>query len=422
MDSVLIQSAQLVLPGHEHHNQQVDVLVENGVIKDIGQNARHVSENIETVDAKGHYLAPGFFDLNVNFGEPGLETKESVLSGCRCAAAGGFTGVAVHPNTQPAIQSRAEVSLVTRIAHGNLVDAYPIGAVSRNRDGIEMTEMYDMHTHGAIAFSDGDRSIQQAGLMSRALLYSHGFNGKVISFAQDDSIAEGNMMNEGVMSTYLGMKGNPNLSEAMMVARDLFLAEYNDTSIHFTTISTKESVELIKQAKKKGIRVTCDVAVHHLVYTDDDIRDFDSHFKVSPPLRTKGDQTALIEGLEDGTIDNVVSQHTPHEVEFKNVEFQIARFGISGLQTLIPQLLKTGLSIETIVEKMSINPRKILNLELPSFNVGDVANIVLIDPDRKWVFNDTTNKSKSKNSPLFGHELTGKAILVINNKQIMVNY
>lgn len=420
MSTFLITSAKLVLPGHIFNQQQVDILIKDGVIADINKSIK-VENNVKVIDASGACVAPGFFDLNVNIGEPGYETKEDIVTGTAAAAAGGFTGIAVHPNTNPPIHSRAEVALVVNAAKGNAVDVYPIGAISKKREGNELAELYDMKVTGAIAFSDGNRSVQQAGLMGRALLYSKGFGGLIISFAQDESVAGGNQMNEGVMSTYLGMKGIPNLAESLMVSRDLYLAEYNDAPIHFTTISTAESVELIKKAKAKGLKVTCDVAAHNLVFTDEDVVGFDSNYKVSPPLRAKKDVKALLKGLKDGVIDAVVSQHTPQEVEFKNVEFHIAKNGITGLQTAFPLLLKAGHDEEQIVEKMALNPRKIVGLEVPKLEKGEKANLVVFDTKEKWVFDETTNKSKSKNNPLFGTELVGKVKLIVNNNQLIEN-
>jgi dihydroorotase len=293
--------------------------------------------------------------------------------------------------------------------------------VSKKREGNELAELYDMKITGAVAYSDGTHSIQQAGLMSRALLYAKGFGGLIMAFPEDDSIAADSKMNEGEVSTYLGMKGIPNLAESVMISRDLFLAEYNESPIHFSTISTEEGVDLIKKAKAKGIKVTCDVAAHNLVFTDEDVKGFDSNYKVSPPLRTKKDVKALIKGLKDGVIDAVVSQHTPQEIEFKQVEFQIAKNGIIAAQTVLPLLLKAGLTVETIVEKLAINPRKVLGLDIPVIAEGEEANLVLFSPSKKWIFDNKTNKSKSANSPLFGQELTGQVIAVINNNKLHIN-
>jgi len=420
MSTFLITSAKLISQGHTLDGQKVDILIKDGVIADIASEVK-ADANIETIDVDGSTVSVGFFDLNVNIGEPGYETKEDVASGTAAAASGGFTGIAVHPNTNPSIQSRAEVSLLVNAAKGNLVDVHPIGAISKKRDGNELAELYDMKINGALAFCDGNRSVQQAGLMGRALLYSKGFDGLVISYAQDESIAGGNQMNEGIMSTYLGMKGIPNLAESLMVSRDLYLAEYNEARIHFTTISTAESVELIKKAKAKGLKVTCDVAAHNLVFTDDEVVGFDSNYKVSPPLRTKKDVKALLKGLKEGVIDAVVSQHTPQEIEFKDVEFQIAKNGITGLQTILPLLIKAGLSDEQIVDKLVIGSRKVVSLELPVLEKGAKANLVVFDRNEKWTFDEKSNKSKGKNNPLFGSELVGKVKLVVNNNQLILN-
>jgi len=420
MSTFLITSANLISPGHTLDGQKVDILIKDGVIADIASKIT-AEKNVQTIDVDGSTVSAGFFDLNVNIGEPGYETKEDVATGTAAAAAGGYTGIAVHPNTNPSIQSRAEVSLLVNAAKGNLVDVHPIGAISKKREGNELAELYDMKINGALAFCDGNRSVQQAGLMGRALLYSKGFEGLIISFAQDESIAGGNQMNEGIMSTYLGMKGIPNLAESLMVSRDLYLAEYNEAPIHFTTISTAESVELIKKAKAKGLKVTCDVAAHNLIFTDDYVEGFDSNYKVSPPLRTKKDVKALLKGLKEGVIDAVVSQHTPQEIEFKDVEFQIAKNGISGLQTVLPLLIKAGLSDEQIVDKLVIGSRKVVSLDIPILERGTKANLVVFNRNEKWTFDEKSNKSKGKNNPLFGSELVGKVKLVVNNNQLIIN-
>ncbi|MFU1856009.1 dihydroorotase [Sphingobacterium sp. NGMCC 1.201703] len=421
MKSLLITSVKVILPGNEHHQQTVDIFIEKGKIAQIGNIIKVADKNVETIDGTGKLLSPGFFDLHANFGEPGLETKEDIQTGTAAAAAGGFTAVAVMPNTEPAIQSRSEVALVVNAAKGNIVDVHPIGAISKKREGKEMAELYDMKQNGAVAFSDGNKSVQQAGLMSRALLYAKGFEGLIFSHAEDESMAGGNKMNEGTMSTYLGMKGIPNLAESLMVSRDLYLAEYTEAPIHFASISTPEAVDLIKKAKAKGLRVTCDVAAHQLVFTDEDILGFDSNYKVSPPLRTKSDAKALIKGVKDGVIDAVVSQHTPQEIEFKNVEFHIAKNGIIGLQTVLPLLVRAGLNEEQIVNSLSVRPRQILGLPVPEIKIGAMANLVLFDLAKSWNFDEKTNKSKSKNSPLFGQALKGAVELVINNNQIIKN-
>ena len=420
MKPILLQQVIILDKQSKHHGSAVDVLVTKGRITEISKKINASETATQIINANGQYVSVGFFDLNVNFGEPGLETKEEIESGCLAAAAGGITGLALMPNTEPPIHSKAEVSYIIHKSGKNLVNVFPVGTISHNREGKNLAEMFDMQQSGAIAFSDGNRPVADTGLMSRALLYAKGFNGLIFSYAEDAGLAANGKMNEGVMSTILGMKGNPALAEEVMVARDLYLAEYNETPIHFSTISTGRSVELIRKAKKKGIKVTCDVAAHHLIFSDEDLRGFDSQFKVKPPLRNKENIKALLEGLNDGTIDAIVSQHTPHEIEFKNVEFEVAENGITGLQTLLPMVLKAGLSVEQIVEKLAVNPRKIVNLAVPEIKEGEKANLVLFDPEAKWEFNDETNLSKSKNSPLMGQSIKGKVNAVFNNDQYMI--
>ncbi|HTK19160.1 MAG TPA: dihydroorotase, partial [Mucilaginibacter sp.] len=296
-------------------------------------------------------------------------------------------------------------------------DFYPLGAISYKREGKDLAEMYDMYQSGAKAFTDGNRPVQDAGLMERALLYTKGFDALVLSYPEDTAIAGKAKVHEGEVSTLLGMKGIPSLAEELMVARDLYLAEYTESRIHFSTISTERSVDLIREAKKKGLQVTCDVAVHHLLLTDEALMGFDSQYKVKPPLRTQKDVKALLKGLKDGTIDAIVSQHTPHEVEFKNVEFEMAEFGMIALQTSFATALEAGLSLETIIEKMAINPRKILNVDMPVIAEGTEANLVVLDKDAEWVYDKSNNKSKSYNSPFIGKKLKGSVLLTYNNNK-----
>jgi dihydroorotase len=279
--------------------------------------------------------------------------------------------------------------------------------------------MYDMYLSGAKAFTDGNRPVQDAGLMERALLYTKGFEATVFSYPEDTAIAGKAKVNEGEMSTLLGMKGIPSLAEELMIARDLYLAEYTDSKIHFSTISTVRSVELIRDAKKKGLKVTCDVAAHHLVLTDEALAGFDSLYKVKPPLRTSADVKALIKGLKDGTIDAIVSQHTPHEIEFKDVEFEVAEFGIIGFQTTLCLALKAGLDIDLIVQKLAINPRIILDVEVPVIAVGQKANLVVFDKDVEWEYTKENNRSKSYNSPYIGQTLKGQVLLTCNNNHLL---
>src|SRR5690554_4165818 len=418
MDKLIIQSAEILFADSAYYRKEADVVIEGGIITFVGDpgSVSNVSD-AKVLAGAGRCLAPGFVDLNANFGEPGLETKEDFASGCATAAAGGFTGVALQPNTQPPLHTRSEISFVKNSTRENLVSVYPIGTITKNREGNELAELYDMTLAGAIAFSDGDRSLQHAGLMGRALLYSKGFGGKIFAFAENKAIAGSAKMNEGNMSTYLGMKGNPNMAEELMVSQYLFLARYNEAPLHLSTISTAGSVNLVRAAKQEGLQVTCDVAAHHLLFTDENLSTFDSNFKVKPPLRSTTDREALLEGLADGTIDAIVSQHSPHEIEFKNVEFEIASYGIAGLQTVLPVLIRAGLSLEMIVEKLSTGPRSILGLEPNHLAEGKMADLVLINPDELWIFDKSSNRSKANNNPLFNTELKGKVNFIANKHQ-----
>ncbi|MDR6943957.1 dihydroorotase [Mucilaginibacter pocheonensis] len=413
--NLLIKSATILDPGSAFHQQIADIFIENGVISRIAEN---IEADAELIDGEGKYVSPGFFDLNCNIGELGLETKENMHSGTRAAAAGGFTGVALMPNTIPPVHSKAEIEYLLNRAKNNLVDVYPLGTISHKREGKDLAEMYDMYLSGAKAFTDGNRPVQDAGLMERALLYAQGFDAMVFSYPEDTAIAGKAKVNEGEMSTLLGMKGIPSLAEELMIARDLYLAEYTVSKIHFSTISTARSVELIREAKRKGLEVTCDVAAHHLVLTDEALLGFDSMYKVKPPLRTKDDVAALIKGLKDGTIDAIVTQHTPHEVEFKDVEFEVAEYGITGFQTALPLALRSGLPVELLVDKLAINPREILGVNVPVIAEEEMANLVLFDTDAEWEYNGKNNQSKSINSPFIGQSLKGKVLLTYNNQQI----
>jgi len=416
--NLLIKSASVIDPNSPFNKQVADILIEGGRISKIGTE---LSADAEVFDAAGKSVSPGFFDLNSNIGELGFETKEDIKTGSRAAAAGGFTGVALMPNTNPPVHSKAEVEYLVNKAARNLVDIYPLGTISYKREGKDMAEMYDMFLSGARAFTDGNKPVQDAGLMERALLYAHGFGALIFSYPEDTAIAGKAKMNEGNMSTLLGMKGIPALAEELMVARDLYLSEYTASPIHFSTISTERSVELIREAKRKGIPVTCDVTAHHLKLTDEAVAGFDSLYKVKPPLRTQKDIDALIAGLTDGTIDAIVSQHTPHEVEFKNVEFEIAEYGIIGYQTAFSLAIQAGLPVELIIEKLAINPRRILKLTVPTIAEGQAANLIVFDAAAEWGYTRANNYSKSYNSPFIGQNLKGRVLLTCNNSQQFKN-
>ena len=408
---LLIKNVHIADPQSDHNGRTVDIFIEDGLIKEIGTELTVAKATI--VDGKGGMASPGFFDLNCHSGDPGLETKEDLATLTQAAAAGGFTGIAVMPDTKPVVQSKSAVEYILNRTRDNAVAVHPIGAVSQHLAGKDLAELYDMHLAGAVAFSDGNQPIADDGFMSRAMLYAQGFEGLLLAFPQNPSISLGAQIHESATSVLLGMKGSPALAEEMQVARDLFLAEYHGARVHITNISTVGAVDQIRKAKKKGVAVTCDVAVHHLVFTESALEGFDTNYKINPPLRGKQDVAALKAGLKDGTIDAISSQHMPHEIEYKAVEFQIARYGMISLQTVLPQLLTAGLTPEMIADKLSIQPRAILRLPVARMAVGNAANMVVYQPNEKWMFNEASNYSKSSNSPLFNTELTGKVTFAV---------
>ncbi|SFA45487.1 dihydroorotase [Pedobacter suwonensis] len=413
--NLLVKNVTIADPQSKFNSQQCDVRVENGKITNIGKLSADKNETV--FDAQGAFLTPGFFDLNCAAGDPGFETKEDLDTLTQTAKAGGFTGLALLPQTNPVVQSKSQVEYIVNKAKNNLVDVLPVGAISQNREAKELAELFDMQQAGAVAFSDGDKALQDDGFMSRALQYAKGFDALLMVYPENKSIAGKSQINESKNSVLLGMKGLPALAEEMHIARDIFLAGYNETKIHISNISTAGAVALIRKAKKDGVQVSCDVTAHHLVFTEELLTDFDSNYKVKPPLRGKADVKALIAGLKDGTVDAITSQHRPEEIEFKNVEFEIAHYGIVALQTVLPLLLKAGLDIALIAEKLAINPRKLLNLTVPVIEEGASANFAVFNASEKWLYNAASNYSKSANSPLLGSELTGKVKLVCNNDQ-----
>lgn len=414
---LVITGVTIADPNSQFNQNTCDVRVEGGKLVAIGEGLRP-NDGESVFDGSGCYLSPGFFDLNCAIGDPGFETREDIQTAAAAAQAGGFTGIAVLPDTNPVVHSKAEVEYILNRSKDALVDIHPVGAISRDLEGKELAELYDMQQAGAVAFSDGNRPVADDGFMSRALQYAKGINALLMVYPENKSIAGKAQINESKTSVLLGMKGIPALAEQMQISRDLFLSAYHDTPIHISTISTAGAVALIKKAKRDGAKVTCDVAAHHLVFHEELLNEFDSNYKVKPPLRGKNDIKALIAGLKDGTIDVVTTQHRPHEIEHKAVEFEIAANGILGLQTALPMLVKAGLDAQQIAEKLSIAPRRVLKMEVPVVEVGAIANFTVYNLKEAWLYNHASNKSKSKNSPLINQQLSGKVKLVYNNDKL----
>ncbi len=417
---ILISQITILDSSSVHHGKIKDVWIEDGIIQKISE-ANSIHEKADRIfEGKGKHLSIGWFDLHVNFREPGFEYKEDLLSGCKAATAGGFTGVLCMPSTSPPIQSKSELELIAAKTKKELTDVFSAGVLSVNRNGKDLAELYDMSVAGALAFTDDKESVQDGGLMLRALMYAKNFNGLIMSFCDDKKISGNGQMNESVMSAQLGLKSIPTLAEDLMINRDLFLAEYAETRIHFSTLSSAKSVHMIREAKKNGLHITCDTAAHLLMLDDSSLHDFDTNYKVKPPLRSKEDIQALKNGLADGTIDVICSDHSPEDIENKKKEFDHAAFGIIGLETAFAvanTAMQKSIPLNTLINKLTLNPRKILSLPVPMIKEGEAANLTLFDSQMEWKFEEQHIKSKSKNSPFPGMTLKGKPLAVFNKGQ-----
>lgn len=422
MMNALIKSAKIVDSNSKFNGKTVDILIEKGIIKQIGKDLK-ASKNCEELKFKYLHVSAGWFDMRANFCDPGHEYKEDLNSGLKAAAKGGFTGVMVMPDTNPVTDSKSGIEYIINKTKQNIVDALPAGSLSHNCEGNELAEMYDMHSAGAVAFTDNKKAINSSGLLKRALLYSQSFNGLIIDFPNDKELYNKGQINEGVVSTELGLKGIPALAEELAVIRDIYLAEYCNAAIHLSNISTKQSVRLIRAAKKKGLRITADVNSYHLLLNETALLDFDSNYKLMPPLRTNEDIKALIAGLKDGTIDIICSDHTPEDIENKQCEFDYAAFGMINLQTSYAALntaLADKLTLEEIIAKITTNPRQLLGIKIPEIKEGEAANLTLFSPSTKCTLQKEDIVSKAKNTPLIGKELVGKVYGVINNNQRII--
>lgn len=392
------------------------MLLQNGRIEEIGDKNYSADRVIE---AEGMILTPGWVDVGAAVGDPGHEQKEDLQSLAKAAAAGGFTEVAVLPNTQPAVQTKNEISYLTANNENRLVQIHALAAVSKNCKGEELTEMIDLHEAGAIGFTDGLKPVWHTDIFLKSLQYLQKFDGLLIDHPEDTWLSLFGQMHEGPQSTRLGLKGLPRIAEEVAVSKNLELLTYAGGRLHMAKLSTAKSIDLIRNAKKKGLQVTCDVAAYQPLYADDVLSDFDTNFKVNPPLREKSDQDALIKGLKDGTIDVLVSNHTPHEDESKFLEFDQAEFGMTNLQTFAAQLTALSKSVEweDLIRKVTAAPRQLLKLPPVVVDTDTKANLTLLDPNRTWQYTLETNYSKSRNSPWLGQTLTGKVVAVFNNNK-----
>lgn len=409
---ILIREAKIIDSKSPFHQQIVDVKISDGLIEKIGKNLDKDSLYKEISHANLH-LSQGWMDSSVSLGEPGYEDRETISNGLQVAAKSGFTAIALQPNSFPVIDNQSQIHFVKQKAAQSATDLFPIGALTNNCEGTDLAELFDMKNAGAVAFGDYGQSLANANLLKIGLQYVQDFDGLVIAFCQDEKIKGSGVVNEGIVSTRLGLKGIPNLAEELIVARNLFLFEYTGGKLHLPTISTAKSVDLIREAKAKGLQVTCSVAVSNLVLTDEKLDGFDTRFKLSPPLRTNEDRMALLAGVADNTIDIITSDHNPIDIEHKKMEFDGAKNGSIGLESAFGALL-TVLPVETIVAKLTY-AKSIFSIESSEIAEGKPANVTIFSTDGEWIFTKDAILSKSKNSAFLGTKMKGKVIGIYNN-------
>ncbi|MCP4725498.1 MAG: dihydroorotase [bacterium] len=404
----------------------MDVVLKDGKIDKIGKIKDKIAKGT-VVDLKKSYVLPGLIDIHVHLREPGFEEKETIESGCAAAAVGGFTAVCSMPNTDPVTDNQETVRFIKEKAANQLVDVYPIGAVTKGSKGEELAEIGYMHGAGIVGISDDGIPILNSKIMRLSLEYCKKFGIPVISHAEEKELTATGCMNEGFQSTKLGLRGMPSVAEDIMVARDIMLAEFTGGKVHIAHVSTAASVELVRKAKAKGISVTAEAAPHHFTLTDKACETYDSYFKMNPPLRTKKDMSAIIKGLKDGTIDTIATDHAPHHTDVKEGEFDQAAFGVTGLETAIgvyfTELVdKHGFDdVKGLIDKFVVNPRKVINIDVPEIKEGMAAEISIIDPSQKWIVDKKEFCSRSENSCFLGKKLRGKPVGVVNKKRIWLN-
>jgi dihydroorotase len=439
--TILIKQACIVDPTSSLNGQITDIFIENGIIRQIGKNLS-VSADKE-INIEGLHVSPGWMDVFSNFADPGHEFKETLETGAKAAVAGGYTDVIVIPNTNPVIHNKANIEYIIQKSRSLPVNIYPAGAITKNAEGKELAEMFDMQISGAVAFTDGINSIQSSGLLLKALQYVKAFEGIIIQLPDDKTINPQGLMNEGIISTQLGLPGKPAIAEELVIARDIKLARYAESKIHFTGISTKRSLEYVQRGKLQkdppkvqmdslgestrtfGVdaSVTCSVTPYHLFFCDEDMQDYDTNLKVDPPLRSKEDRDALRKAVVDGTVDCIATHHLPHEFDSKTLEFEYAKYGMVGLETTYAVLntCLENISQERLIELLSTNPRRIFKKEIAGIGKNEKAILTLFAPKQKWTVTGSDLKSRSKNSPFVGKELTGKVIGIINKEKLFLN-
>jgi dihydroorotase len=416
---VLIKQATIVNSTSPFNGLAKDIYIKDGVISAIADSITEKADT--TIEGKNLSVSIGWIDIFSHFCDPGYEHRETLETGAKAAAAGGFTEVMVIPNTNPVVHSKSQIEYIIQKSKDLSITIHPIGAITKNAEGKELAEMYDMHQSGARAFSDGINSIQQPGVLLKALQYVLAFDGTIIQLPEDKSISPHGLINEGIISTQLGLPGKPAIAEELMIARDIELVKYTGSKIHFTGVSTKKSIELIAKAKADGLKVFCSVTPYHLFFCDEDLTTYDTNLKVNPPLRTKEDMLALRDAVKKGTVDCFASHHIPQNTDSKICEFEYAKNGMIGLESLFGSILSVVGNPSSMIDLLTILPRKIFGLPIPAIKEGAKANLTLFDATAEFIFEESMIRSKSKNSAFIGKKLKGKVIGIINEDKIALN-
>ncbi|HYJ38324.1 MAG TPA: dihydroorotase [Chitinophagaceae bacterium] len=416
---ILIRKARILDPSSPFHHSTKDVYLKNGLIHSIDDKIDAEADTV--IELENICISPGWVDVFANFNDPGYEFKETLETGANAAAAGGFTHVFVTPNTKPSIDTKSQIEYIKGKSSTLPVNIHPIGAVSKNAEGKDLAEMYDMYASGAVAFSDGVYPLQSSGMLLKALQYVKAFQGVIVQVPDDNTIGSYGLINEGIVSTRLGLPGKPSMSEELMVARDIKLARYANSKLHFTGVSSAKSLEYIQRAKQGGIQVTCSITPFHLSFIDEDLLQYDTNLKVFPPLRSATDRANLLKAVEEGIVDCIATHHQPHEWDSKTCEFEYAKPGMIGLESCFGVIGNLGISPDKFVELVAINPRKIFGLPAYSIQKNVVTDLTLFVPGLDYRFQENQIRSKSKNSAFIGKQLRGKVIGIINGEKLFLN-
>jgi dihydroorotase len=415
--SIILKSAKVINAESKYNGTKQDILISEGKIVKIAKSI--IDKNATIINIKNLHVSNGWFDSSVSFGEPGLEERETIENGSNVASKSGFTGILLNSNTKPVADNQTDISFIKLKSKNSVCNIYPLGALTISSKSVEMAELFDMKNSGAVGFYDYKKPILNSNLLKTSLLYSQSFDSVVMSFPMDQSIAKKGIINEGMISVSYGVKGIPNFSEEIQINRDLHILEYTGGKLHIPTISTKNSLDLIKKAKSKGLNVTCSVAIHNLIFNEEKLKDFDTRFKVLPPLRSEKDRLALIKGVKNGEIDLVTSDHCPIDIENKKTDIYNAKFGTIGLESFFGALNSLFTTEETI--EILTKGREIFNIKTIQFKEGSTANLSLFTVDDEYEFSKENILSKSKNSAFLGFKMQGRPIGIINSNKTCIN-